>query len=165
MEREYNMIYGWLPKAVIAHLSMEDRGRLFIDWLTRKPTNTGYLIVSAVVKELGDDFLVYMASSVAESLLMVDEEVTKETVLEGMEILLESFATDVNILYEYVSNYRTEALGVDEDDLSEFCNPLKSEDKKPDLPTQEQVAESKVTTSNTGALRDSVTGRFIKKRR
>ena len=83
MNKEYNQVYGWLPQEVIANLSMEDKGRCFIDWLKRTPTDAGWLVVSAVVKKLGDRFIQYMMDSILEGILMVGDEPTKEDILEG----------------------------------------------------------------------------------
>ena len=153
-----------MPREVIAHLSMEDKGRLFIEMLMRKPTNTGYFIVSAVVRELGDEFITHMALTVAEGLALLGEPVTKEAIMDGLEDLVYGWASDINTLYEFVSDYRVNVLGVDENDLTQACNPLKSEAKEPKLPTMQQVADSKHTTIKESKLRDPVTGKFIKKR-
>ena len=90
MNKEYNQVYGWLPQEVIANLSMEDKGRCFIEWLKRTPTDAGWRVVSAVVKELGDRFIQYMMDSI----------------LEGMKSLATLFATDGNILYGFVAEYQ-----------------------------------------------------------
>jgi hypothetical protein len=136
MNREYNQVYGWLPQEVIANLSLEDKGRCFIDWLKRTPTDAGWLVVSAVVKELGDGFIKYMMDSILEGILMVGDEPTKEELLEGMKSLATLFATDGNILYGFVAEYQ------------EFL--------------EDSDSEEPVVEESTGRVRDPKTGRFLK---
>ena len=136
MNKEYNQVYGWLPQEVIANLSMEDKGRCFIDWLKRTPTDAGWLVVSAVVKELGNRFIQYMMDSILEGILMVGDEPTKEEILEGMKSLATLFATDGNILYGFVAEYQ------------EFL--------------EDSDSEEPVVEESTGRVRDPKTGRFLK---
>ena len=136
MNKEYNQVYGWLPQEVIANLSMEDKGRCFIDWLKRTPTDAGWLVVSAVVKELGNRFIQYMMDSILEGILMVGDEPTKEEILEGMKSLATLFATDGNILYGFVAEYQ------------EFL--------------EDSDSEEPVVEESTGRARDPKTGRFLK---
>ena len=136
MNKEYNQVYGWLPQEVIANLSMEDKGRCFIDWLKRTPTDAGWLVVSAVVKELGNRFIQYMMDSILEGILMVGDELTKEDILEGMKSLATLFATDGNILYGFVAEYQEFLEGSD--------------------------SEEPVVEESTGRARDPKTGRFLK---
>ena len=153
---EYNEIYGYMPKEVIDHLSQEDKTRLFFLCLKRRPTNTGWFIVNAVVKELGEDFLCYVVLNCAEAMIRLDEDITRESLLESVEELLEYFATDTNILYDYVSQYRQDHLGVDEES-----------DPGVLAPTMEQVANAKMRTKDADhpgrtRKRDPVTGKFLK---
>ena len=136
MNKEYNQVYGWLPQEVIANLSMEDKGRCFIEWLKRTPTDAGWLVVSAVVKELGNRFIQYMMDSILEGILMVGDEPTKEEILEGMKSLATLFATDGNILYGFVAEYQ------------EFL--------------EDSDSEEPVVEESTGRARDPKTGRFLK---
>lgn len=136
MNKEYNQVYGWLPQEVIANLSMEDKGRCFIEWLKRTPTDAGWLVVSAVVKELGNRFIQYMMDSILEGILMVGDEPTKEDILEGMKSLATLFATDGNILYGFVAEYQ------------EFL--------------EDSDSEEPVVEESTGRVRDPKTGRFLK---
>lgn len=136
MNKEYNQVYGWLPQEVIANLSMEDKGRCFIEWLKRTPTDAGWRVVSAVVKELGDGFIKYMMDSILEGILMVGDEPTKEDILEGMKSLATLFATDGNILYGFVAEYQEFLEGSD--------------------------SEEPVVEESTGRARDPKTGRFLK---
>ena len=136
MNKEYNQVYGWLPQEVIANLSMEDKGRCFIEWLKRTPTDAGWLVVSAVVKELGNRFIQYMMDSILEGILMVGDEPTKEEILEGMKSLATLFATDGNILYGFVAEYQ------------EFL--------------EDSDSEEPVVEESTGRVRDPKTGRFLK---
>ena len=139
MNKEYNQVYGWLPQEVIANLSMEDKGRCFIDWLKRTPTDAGWLVVSAVVKELGNRFIQYMMDSILEGILMVGDEPTKEDILEGMKSLATLFATDGNILYGFVAEYQ------------EFL--------------EDSDSEEPVVEESTGRARDPKTGRFLKNKK
>lgn len=136
MNKEYNQVYGWLPQEVIANLSTEDKGRCFIDWLKRTPTDAGWLVVSAVVKRLGDRFIQYMMDSILEGILMVGDEPTKEELLEGMKSLATLFATDGNILYGFVAEYQ------------EFL--------------EDSDSEEPVVEESTGRARDPKTGKFLK---
>ena len=136
MNKEYNQVYGWLPQEVIANLSMEDKGRCFIEWLKRTPTDAGWSVVSAVVKELGNRFIQYMMDSIMEGILMVGDEPTKEEILEGMKSLATLFATDGNILYGFVDEYQEFLEGSD--------------------------SEEPVVEESTGRARDPKTGRFLK---
>lgn len=136
MNKEYNQVYGWLPQEVIANLSTEDKGRCFIDWLKRTPTDAGWLVVSAVVKRLGDRFIQYMMDSILEGILMVGDEPTKDEILEGMKSLATLFATDGNILYGFVAEYQ------------EFL--------------EDSDSEEPVVEESTGRARDPKTGKFLK---
>lgn len=129
MREEYNEVYGWLPQDIInSRLTEVDRTRLFFNWLKRKPTTTGWFIARTVVEAMGEDFITYMTAGVVESIREDGKEPTKEDLVNGLTILMESFATDTNILYEYIHTYRTEVLGQDEE--RELFETPKSEEKK-----------------------------------
>ena len=105
MKREYNEVFGWMPDEIINHLSETDRQKMFVDWIRREPTPTGWIIVDAVVEKLGDGFLEYLFGCICETM---DEPLTRESITENMRAVLEAFASDINILYEFVDNYQEE---------------------------------------------------------
>lgn len=119
--KEYNEVYGWMPEDVINNLDEIDRKKMFLDWVLRKPTASGWFIVRTVIAELGDGFIEYLLKAITETL----NDVTKETLVEGLEALLESFATDANILMQAVSAYREEILGLDDETLEESESEVK----------------------------------------
>ena len=145
MREEYNEVYGYLPQEIINKLSEVDRTKLFFRWLKRKPTATGWFIARTVIEAMGEEFITYMINGIIES-LQEDGGLTptKETVVESLSILMETFATDSNILNDYIHTYRTEVLGLDEETLDE--------DPQPETKTEEKKASPK---------RDAK-GRFIK---
>ena len=108
MKREYNEVYGYMPDEIINHLSQADRMRLFLDWINREPTDTGWLITAAVVTSLGNEFMKYILNSAIESVEADGDPATKEEAVEVVTAIFTSFATDVNILYEFVDNYLEE---------------------------------------------------------
>ena len=108
MKREYNEVYGWMPESVINHLSQADRMRLFLDWINREPTDTGWLITAAVVTSLGNEFMKYILDCAIESVEADGEEATREEAVEAVTAMFTAFATDVNILYGFVDNYLEE---------------------------------------------------------
>lgn len=119
--KEYNEVYGWMPEDVINNLDEIDRKKMFLDWVLRKPTASGWFIVRTVIAELGDGFIEYLLKAITETL----DDVTKETLVEGLTALLESFATDANILMQAVSAYREEILGLDDETLEESESEVK----------------------------------------
>ena len=138
--REYNEVYGWMPEDIINKLSETDRKRMFLEWVLRKPTATGWFIARTVVAAMGEEFLNYVLKSIEDGLKEDDIPADKETLKSNLSSLLEAFATDSNTLCEYVRNYRVEVLGLD--------------DNQPD---PEEKPESNLPK------RDSK-GRFIKKK-
>jgi hypothetical protein len=120
---EYNEVYGWMPEEVINNLDEIDRKKMFLGWVLRKPTASGWFIVRTVIAELGDGFIEYLLKVITETL--DDEEVTKENLVEGLAALLENFATDTNILMQTVSVYREEILGLDDETLEESESEVK----------------------------------------
>lgn len=117
--REYHEIYGYLPEDIINKLSENDRRRLFIEFVLRKPTPTGWFITRTVIASLGDKFINYMIGNIVSALEEEDEEVTKDAILEDLQTLLEAFAADSNYLQEYVRYYREEVLGLSDDESDE----------------------------------------------
>ena len=134
--RQYHEIYGFMPKSVIDRLSQSDRNQMFIEWLSREPTPTGWFFTKTVIAALGDDFINYLFEKVDEGMNSDGTEVTRESLLEAVKDLMNVFASDVNILYEYVELYQEEY-------------PEK----------QNQVTAS----STVPQPRDPKTGRFMKK--
>ena len=140
--REYNEVYGWMPEDIINKLSETDRKRMFLEWVLREPTATGWFITRTVVAAMGEEFLDYVISSIEEGLKEDETPVTKEELKENLSILFKSFSADSNVLCEYIRRYRVEVLGMDDSEAD---------------PEEEMVSESKLPK------RDSK-GRFIKKK-
>ena len=106
--RQYHEIYGFMPKDVISRLSQSDRNKMFIEWLSREPTPTGWFFTKTVIAALGEDFINYLFEKVDEGMNSDGTEVTREGLLEGVKDLMNAFASDINILYEYVELYQEE---------------------------------------------------------
>ena len=134
--RQYHEIYGFMPKDVISRLSQSDRNKMFIEWLSREPTPTGWFFTKTVIATLGEDFINYLFEKIDEGIRSDGTEVTREGLLEGVKDLMNAFASDINILYEYVELYQ-----------EEYPEKLNLER----------------TTSTMPQPRDPKTGRFMKK--
>ena len=106
--RQYHEIYGFMPKDVISRLSQSDRNEMIIEWLSREPTPTGWFFTKTVIAALGEDFINYLLEKVDEGINSDGTEVTREGLLEGVKDLMNAFASDINILYEYVELYQEE---------------------------------------------------------
>ena len=106
--RQYHEIYGFMPKDVINRLSQSDRNKMIIEWLSREPTPTGWFFTKTVIAALGEGFINYLFEKVDEGINSDGEEVTRESLLEGVKDLMNAFASDINILYEYVELYQEE---------------------------------------------------------
>ena len=106
--RQYHEIYGFMPKDVISRLSQSDRNEMIIEWLSREPTPTGWFFTKTVTAALGEDFINYLFEKVVEGIRSDGTEVTREGLLEGVKDLMNAFASDINILYEYVELYQEE---------------------------------------------------------
>ena len=133
--RQYHEIYGFMPKDVISRLSQSDRNEMIIEWLSREPTPTGWFFTKTVIAALGEDFINYLFEKVDEGINSDGTEVTRESLLEGVKDLMNAFASDINILYDYVELYQEEY---------------------PEKQNQE-------TVSTVPQPRDPKTGRFMKK--
>ena len=134
--RQYHEIYGFMPKDVINRLSQSDKNEMIIEWLSREPTPTGWFFTKTVIAALGEDFINYLFEKVDEGINSDGTEVTREGLLEGVKDLMNAFASDINILYEYVELYQ-----------EEYPEKLNLER----------------TTSTVPQPRDPKTGRFMKK--
>ena len=134
--RQYHVIYGFMPKDVINRLSQFDRNKMFINWLLREPTPTGWFFTKTIVTALGEDFINYLFEKVDDGMNSDGTEVTKESLLEAVKELMNSFASDINILYEYVELY-----------YEEYPEKLNQE----------------TASSTVPQPRDPKTGRFMKK--
>ena len=106
--RQYHEIYGFMPKDVINRLSQSDRNEMIIEWLSREPTPTGWFFTKTVTAALGEDFINYLFEKVVEGMNSDGTEVTRDGLLEAVKDLMNSFASDINILYEYVELYQEE---------------------------------------------------------
>jgi hypothetical protein len=129
MKREYNEVYGWMPESIINHLSQVDRMLLFIDWVNREPTEAGKFVATVVVRQMGDEFIEYMFKKVYES-LQEDGDVTKEDVIEGVKVLMESFATDPNTLVQFIDYYLDETDSDSEEKTTEESKKKQGRDAK-----------------------------------
>lgn len=129
MKEEYNEVYGWMPQSVVNNLSPADRGIMFLHWLNREPTDTGWFIVAAVVTALGEDFLEYVFKVVIDGFEEDEDPYTKDEVVSLVTGLFESFASDANILYGFVDTYREE-MGLKIPDVNQDVDQQKSEEKK-----------------------------------
>ena len=134
--RQYHEVYGFMPSDVINRLSQFDRNKMFINWLLREPTPTGWFFTKTIVTTLGEDFINYLFEKVDEGMNSDGTEVTKENLLEAVKELMNSFASDINILYEYVELY-----------YEEYPEKLNQE----------------TASSTVPQPRDPKTGRFMKK--
>ena len=106
--RQYHEIYGFMPKDVISRLSQSDRNQMIIEWLSREPTPTGWFFTKTVTAALGEDFINYLFEKVVEGMNSDGTEVTRDGLLEAVKDLMNAFASDINILYEYVELYQEE---------------------------------------------------------
>ena len=106
--RQYHEIYGFMPKSVIDRLSQSDKNEMIIEWLSREPTPTGWFFTKTIVAALGEGFINYLFEKVDEGMNSDGTEVTREGLLEGVKDLMNAFASDINILYEYVELYQEE---------------------------------------------------------
>ena len=129
-------MYGFMPSDVINRLSQFDRNKMFINWLLREPTPTGWFFTKTIVTTLGEDFINYLFEKVDDGMNSDGTEVTKESLLEAVKELMNSFASDINILYEYVELY-----------YEEYPEKLNQE----------------TASSTVPQPRDPKTGRFMKK--
>ena len=134
--RQYHEVYGFMPSDVINRLSQFDRNKMFINWLLREPTPTGWFFTKTIVTVLGEDFINYLFEKVDDGMNSDGTEVTKESLLEAVKELMNSFASDINILYEYVELY-----------YEEYPEKLNQE----------------TASSTVPQPRDPKTGRFMKK--
>ena len=134
--RQYHEVYGFMPSDVINGLSQFDRNKMFINWLLREPTPTGWFFTKTIVTALGEDFINYLFEKVDDGMNSDGTEVTKESLLEAVKELMNSFASDINILYEYVELY-----------YEEYPEKLNQE----------------TASSTVPQPRDPKTGRFMKK--
>ena len=133
--RQYHEIYGFMPSDVINRLSQSDRNKMFLEWLSREPTPTGWFFTKTIVAALGEGFINYLFENVYEGIISDGTEVTRENLLGAVKDLMNSFASDINILYGYVEFYQEEY---------------------PEKQNQE-------TVSTVPQPRDPKTGRFMKK--
>ena len=106
MKREYNEVYGWMPDSVINHLSQADRMCLFLDWINREPTDTGWLITMVVVNSLGKDFMRYILDCAIESVEVDGEDIVTDE--ENYESPLQPYLPEgVFIPEKYFFNFDT----------------------------------------------------------
>ena len=97
-----------MPSDVINRLSQSDRSKMFLEWLSREPTPTGWFFTKTVIATLGEDFINYLFENVYEGINSDGTEVTRENLLEAVKDMMNVFASDINTLYEYVELYQEE---------------------------------------------------------
>lgn len=152
MKNGYHEIYGHLPKEVINHMSDIDKKLAFLSWMNLEPTEGGTLITKLTVRQLGSDFIDYIAIQVVQAIIDDGIVPTREGIIGGVKEMLEVFSTDTNVLCEYVNDYldkkRQERPGI----MDLFKTTLDNV-KKSDNPT----------AVSSAPLRDPKTGRFVKK--
>lgn len=117
--QEYHEVYGFMPEDIINRLSEDDRRKMFIGYMLRIATSTGWFITRAVIAALGDRFINYMLGNIVQALDEDGTPVTKEILVDNMTTQLEAFASDTNTLMEYVRFYREEVLGISDYNFSE----------------------------------------------
>lgn len=138
--KEYNEVYGWMPREIVNRLDEDIKREMFAEYILRKPTDTGWFITAAVVKALGEEFLEYLFRSVIECIQDEDGVPDKEEVMDIITGLLESFATDTNVLYCFVDAY------------------FEKKGKKPNVDLQEMMTPDEKKTPARDAK-----GRFVKR--
>lgn len=144
--KEYNEVYGYLPQEVINHLSENDRRLAFVSWLQQKPSPGGRLITQAVIEKLGEEFIEFLTLRVAaESNMIDDAPLTKETLVDEINMTLEEFATGTNMLCVWVNDFLDEK-GKTNPETGKFRV----------TPENEKTVQGK-------PVRDPRTGRFIKR--
>lgn len=101
----YNEVYGWMPRDLVNMLPEKVRLRLITMWLNRHATNTGWFIVAAVLKELGEEFIKYLFNQVIIVIKEDGDEPERGQVMNMIGSTLEAFASDTNILFNFVQDY------------------------------------------------------------
>ena len=145
-KRQYHEVFGFMPQDIINRLSEDDRRRLFVEWILRKPTEIGWFITRTVIAAMGDDFIKYLLKSVVNTIEEdeKDGDVDKETVISGLQSILESFATDINSLYEFIEIYLEDGGKIPKD--------------------RDQITSEMAMESKSKVLKRDAKGRFIKKK-
>ena len=94
-----------MPRDLVNKLPNEVRLRLINMWLNRHATDTGWFIVAAVLKELGDEFIKYLFNQAITSIKEDGDEPERGWVINIIRSTLEAFASDTNILFNFVQDY------------------------------------------------------------
>ena len=190
-KREYNVVYGYLPVDIVNHLPEIDRLRLVNEYIKKEPTNTGWVVTAAVITKLGDDFLGYIFDRVKEELTEGEGQEDPQAFEEYLKFLLKGFATDVNLLYEFVDDYLEEMdketlkstldrllfqdesqkqeekcdLKVEKDPEDQVISEKKTSTsrKKKSADKEKKSADKKKVTKKSPVLKRDARGRFIKK--
>ena len=121
---EYHEIYGWLPKSAISYIPESERRKAFAAWVIKSPNPAGRYIVNVVVKSLGDDFLKYVLDGLINCIVVDGDDLTADLVKDELTRVLDSWATDTNLLMMAVDDYRENVLHLDK-------IPFDEEEKKP----------------------------------
>ena len=127
---EYHEIYGWLPKSAIDCIPESERRKAFALWIAQSPNPAGRYIVNVVVKSLGDDFLKYVLDGLISCIVVDGDDLTPDLVKYELTQVLDSWATDTNLLMMAVDDYRENVLHLDE-------IPFDEEEKPKSLPKRD----------------------------
>ena len=167
-KREYNVVYGFMPVEIVNHLSQEDRHKMFLDWITREPTETGWFITKTIIHALGEEFLDFVVRNVMDSLDPEDYESREDFKKEVVDLLtstVERFASDINTLYEYIEDFKETGGSLQVKDIDLLDVPV----TEPEVPVEKKSKKTKKTTGRTkttkksGQQKRDSKGRFLKK--
>ena len=167
-KREYNVVYGFMPVEIVNHLSQEDRHKMFLDWITREPTETGWFITKTIIHALGEEFLDFVVRNVMNSLNPDDYESREDFKKEVVDLLtstIEGFASDINTLYEYIEDFKEAGGSVQVKEAEPVDVPV----TEPEVPVEKKAKKTtgrtkKVTTKKSGQQKRDSKGRFTSKR-
>lgn len=157
MKNGYHEIYGHLPKEVINHLSDIDKKLAFLSWMNLEPTEGGTLITKLTVRQLGSDFIDYIAVQVVQAIIDDGMVPTREGIIGGVKEMLEVFSTDTNVLCEYVNDYLDKKRQEEKPGIMDLFKTTLDNMKNSDREYRNPTAVS------SAPLRDPKTGRFVKK--
>lgn len=71
----------------------------------KEPTETGWFITKTIIYAIGEEFLNFVVRNVMNSLNPDDYE-SREDLKKKVIATIERFASDINILYEYIEDFK-----------------------------------------------------------
>lgn len=161
---KYHELYGWMPRDIAEKIPEVDRKRMFIDFVLREPTNAGRYIVVATLTSLGVDFFNYLCEQIAEGMISEGENPTFDSVVESLKDLFVQFATDPNLMMEYIEEYDPD-IEYNFNEESNICGDVTKEQLKDLEKAGYTVVPSFLDEEKKGKQpRDPKTGRFMKKK-